>query len=93
MIGVCPPMVAEIASRFRYPDYEKLDDSPPQLAKVRRDDRGFDTWTTNCVANHKVSGYAVVTLSLKPQGGTPGTARNDPAVARRLEGDPRRDRQ
>src|SRR5437660_6254518 len=71
-LALDPAMVAEIASRFRYPDYEKLDDSPPQLAKVRRDDRGFDTWTTNCVANHKVSGYAVVTLSLKPQGGTPG---------------------
>ncbi len=65
-------MVAEIASRFRYPDYEKLDDSPPQLAKARRDDRSFDTWMANCVANHKVPGYAVVTLSLKPQGGTPG---------------------
>jgi sulfite reductase (NADPH) hemoprotein beta-component len=67
-----PAMVAEIASRFRYPDYEKLDDSPPQLAIARHDDRGFDTWMRNCVANHKVSGYAIVTLSLKPQGGTPG---------------------
>ena len=67
-----PAMVAEIASRFRYPDYEKLDDSPPQLAIARHDDRGFDTWMRNSVANHKVSGYAIVTLSLKPQGGTPG---------------------
>jgi sulfite reductase (NADPH) hemoprotein beta-component len=67
-----PAMVAEIASRFRYPDYEKLDDSPPQLAIARHDDRGFDTWMRNCVANHKVSGYGIVTLSLKPQGGTPG---------------------
>ena len=71
-LALDPAMVAEIASRFRYPDYEKLDDSPPQLAKARRDDRGFDTWMRNCVANHKVSGYAIVTLSLKPQGGTPG---------------------
>jgi len=71
-LALDPAMVAEIASRFRYPDYEKLDDSPPQLAKARRDDRSFDTWMANCVANHKVPGYAVVTLSLKPQGGTPG---------------------
>ncbi len=71
-LALDPAMVAEIASRFRYPDYEKLDDSPPQLAKARRDDRGFDTWMANCVANHKVPGYAIVTLSLKPQGGTPG---------------------
>src|SRR5205823_14269245 len=27
-----PAMVADIAGRFRYPDYEMLDDSPPQLA-------------------------------------------------------------
>jgi sulfite reductase (NADPH) hemoprotein beta-component len=71
-LALDPAMVAEIASRFRYPDYEKLDDSRPQLAKARHDDRGFDTWMRNCVANHKVSGYAIVTLSLKPQGGTPG---------------------
>ena len=71
-LALDPAMVAEIASRFRYPDYEELDDSRPQLAKARHDDRGFDTWMRNCVANHKVSGYAIVTLSLKPQGGTPG---------------------
>ena len=28
----------------------------------------------NSVANHKVPGYAIVTLSLKPEGGTPGDA-------------------
>jgi sulfite reductase (NADPH) hemoprotein beta-component len=28
----------------------------------------------NAVTNHKVPGYAIVTLSLKPQGGTPGDA-------------------
>jgi len=71
-LALDPAMVAEIASRFRYPDYEELDDSRRQLAKARHDDRGFDTWMRNCVANHKVSGYAIVTLSLKPQGGTPG---------------------
>jgi sulfite reductase (NADPH) hemoprotein beta-component len=28
----------------------------------------------NSVANHKIPGYAIVTLSLKPEGGTPGDA-------------------
>src|SRR5262249_24410173 len=67
-----PAMVADIAGRFRYPDYEKLDDSPPELVTAQRSDRGFDVWLSNCVTNHEVPGHARVTLSLKPEGGTPG---------------------
>ena len=69
-----PAVFAEIAARFRYPAYERLEDSPPALAQARRADRRFDAWMDNAVANHKVPGYAIVTLSLKPQGGTPGYA-------------------
>jgi len=65
-------VVDEIAGRFRYPIYERLDDIPTELAQARRADRGFDHWVNNSVANHKVPGYAIVTLSLKPEGGTPG---------------------
>jgi sulfite reductase (NADPH) hemoprotein beta-component len=67
-------VVAEIANRFRYPDYERLDDSPPELDQARRTDRDFDTWVGNSVSNHKMPGYAIVTVSLKPEGGTPGDA-------------------
>jgi sulfite reductase (NADPH) hemoprotein beta-component len=67
-------VIAEIAGRFRYPVYEHLEDSPPELAQARRADRRFDTWFNNSVANHKMPGYAIVTLSLKPEGGTPGDA-------------------
>jgi sulfite reductase (NADPH) hemoprotein beta-component len=67
-------VVTEIAARFSYPAYKKLDDSPPEFLAARRADRHFDTWVGNCVANHKVPGYAIVTLSLKPEGGTPGDA-------------------
>jgi sulfite reductase (NADPH) hemoprotein beta-component len=67
-----PAMVADIAGRFRYPDYETLADSPPELVAARRSERAFDVWLSNCVTNHKVPGYAIVTLSLKPEGGTPG---------------------
>jgi sulfite reductase (NADPH) hemoprotein beta-component len=69
-----PTVVAEIAGRFRYPDYQRLDDSPPELAAARGTDRQFDTWMGNSVSNHKMPGYAIVTLSLKPEGGTPGDA-------------------
>jgi len=65
-------IVTDIAGRFRYPDYKKLDDSPAELAAARRNDRVFGVWLSNCVTNHKVPGYAIVTLSLKPEGGTPG---------------------
>jgi sulfite reductase (NADPH) hemoprotein beta-component len=65
-------VIADIASRFRYPAYARLDDSPPVLAEARRSDRRFDAWVGNSVAKHKVPGYAIVTLSLKPEGGTPG---------------------
>ena len=67
-----PAMVADIAGRFRYPNYETLDDCPPELAAARRSDRAFDVWLSNCVTNHKMPGYAIATLSLKPEGGTPG---------------------
>ncbi len=73
-LALDPAVVAEIAGRFRYPAYERLDDSPPALTQARRADRAFDAWMDNAVANHKVPGYAIVTLSLKPEGGTPGDA-------------------
>jgi len=67
-------IVTAITGRFSYPVYERLADSPPELNDARRTDRGFDAWMGNSVANHKVAGYAIVTLSLKPEGGTPGDA-------------------
>jgi sulfite reductase (NADPH) hemoprotein beta-component len=67
-------VVAEIASRFVYPDYEALDDSPPAFTAARRGDPQFDIWVNNAVSNHKKPGYAIVTISLKPEGGTPGDA-------------------
>src|SRR5262249_51171047 len=66
--------VDEIASRFRYPDYAALTDSPPELKKARETDAHFRRWLDNSVTNHKVAGYAIVTLSLKPVGAPPGDA-------------------
>jgi sulfite reductase (NADPH) hemoprotein beta-component len=67
-------IVAEIAGRFLYPAYAQLADDPAEFIAARRADRQFDTWVNNSVANHRVPGYAIVTLSLKPEGGTPGDA-------------------
>src|ERR1700728_4412995 len=67
-------VIADIASRFRYPAYARLDNSPPQFVQARAADPRFSHWVDNAVANHKVPGYAIVTLSLKPESGTPGDA-------------------
>jgi sulfite reductase (NADPH) hemoprotein beta-component len=72
-LALDPPVVADIAARFRYPDYEALEDDPPELAKARADKR-FRVWLDNSVSNHKLPGYAIVTLSLKPEGAPPGDA-------------------
>ncbi|MGA9323730.1 MAG: nitrite/sulfite reductase [Xanthobacteraceae bacterium] len=73
-LALDPAVVAAIADRFVYPAYEQLEDNPAALAQARRDDRGFEVWMGNSVFNHKVPGYAIVTLSLKPESGTPGDA-------------------
>jgi sulfite reductase (NADPH) hemoprotein beta-component len=73
-LALDPAAFAEIGRRFLYPAYEALEVGPPELAEARRADRDFDAWMGNSVANHKASGYAIVTLSLKPEGGTPGDA-------------------
>jgi sulfite reductase (NADPH) hemoprotein beta-component len=65
-------MVDDIRSRFSYPAYEKLSDTPDELKKM--EDSRFAAWLQNSVAPHKVQGYAIVTLSLKPVGGPPGDA-------------------
>jgi sulfite reductase (NADPH) hemoprotein beta-component len=76
-LALDPAVIADIAARFRYPDYPRLDDNPPELSRLRKADRRFDAWLDNSVTNHKVPGHAIVTLSLKPEGGAPGDATSD----------------
>jgi sulfite reductase (NADPH) hemoprotein beta-component len=73
-LALDPDVVAEIAARFRYPEYEALADDPPELSKARNEDRRFRSWLDNSVFNHNRPGYAIVTLSLKPVGEPPGDA-------------------
>ena len=82
-LALDPAVVAEIATRFRYPDHELLDDNPPELRKARTEDKRFRVWLDNSVANHRLPGHAIVTLSLKPEGEPPGdaTARQMDAIA------------
>jgi len=73
-LALDPAMVANITARFSYPDYETLADGPPEVTATRAASSKFSAWMANAVANHKVPGYAIVALSLKPEGGPPGDA-------------------
>jgi len=75
-LALDPAVVAEIAARFEYPEYETLENEPAALKAARADAR-FAAWLDNSVSNHKRPGYAIVTLSLKPTGQTPGDATSD----------------
>ncbi|MGA7809828.1 nitrite/sulfite reductase [Bradyrhizobium sp.] len=66
-------MIEDIRARFFYPAYEKLSHMPDELKQAAHDPE-FERWRKNAVFPHKVPGYAIVTLSLKPIGGPPGDA-------------------
>jgi sulfite reductase (NADPH) hemoprotein beta-component len=76
-LALDPAAVTEIASRFRYPEYEALQDEPPILKAHLAEDAAFKTWFGNSVWRHRQSGYAIVVLSLKPVGAPPGDATAD----------------
>jgi sulfite reductase (NADPH) hemoprotein beta-component len=76
-LALDPATVTDVAARFTYPDYERLEDNPPVLARARKEDHAFAAWLDNSVFNHKQAGHAIVTLSLKPTGAPPGDATAD----------------
>jgi len=80
--------VARIAAQFTPPPYDA--DAPtftPEFDALRLNDVGFARWLKTNVAGHKQPGHAIVTVSLKPEGGTPGdiTAEQMDAVAELAE--------
>jgi sulfite reductase (NADPH) hemoprotein beta-component len=66
--------VRAIESYFAPPPYETLGDDGAALAETRRADPAFDRWLQTSLHPHKAPGYAIVTISLKPEGGIPGDA-------------------
>jgi sulfite reductase (NADPH) hemoprotein beta-component len=76
-LALVPAIEAGIAARFVYPAYETLADEPAALVAARAKNANFDRWVRNSTAPHKVPGYSIVTLSLKPEGAPPGDATAD----------------
>lgn len=66
--------VKRVASFFIDPDYETLTDHDSKLSEFKADSRTFSSWMLRNVKPHRVPGYAIVVLSLKKPGLTPGDA-------------------
>jgi sulfite reductase (NADPH) hemoprotein beta-component len=64
--------VRRIGAYFAPPDYPERPPVSLDLEQARRADPGFDRWVRHNVTAHRVPGYAIVTISLKPIGGVPG---------------------
>ena len=66
--------IERINAYFAPPRYQALDGVDATYAARRGDDPVFAVWARNNVTDHKVPGYAIATISLKPEGGVPGDA-------------------
>ena len=69
--------VQRIAAYFAPPQYEQRPAASAVLERARLADPAFDHWMRHNVSRHRVPGYAVATVSLKPIGGVPGDATSD----------------
>ncbi len=76
-LAIGADFIADIAVRFQYPAYERLANGPIELQRAQSIKPQFARWYRNAVSPHKVPGYAIVTLSLKPEGAPPGDATAD----------------
>ncbi|MFO1184595.1 MAG: nitrite/sulfite reductase [Bauldia sp.] len=66
--------IRRIAAYFAMPDLAPRPAVNAILAAARKSDTDLDAWVARNTVPHRVPGYAVVTVSLKPIGGTPGDA-------------------
>jgi sulfite reductase (NADPH) hemoprotein beta-component len=67
-------VIADIEQRFAQPVYEKLPADSPEVALLRFKDKAFGRWMRANVVAHRQPGYAIVNISLKPEGEPPGDA-------------------
>ncbi|MFP6729321.1 MAG: nitrite/sulfite reductase [Alphaproteobacteria bacterium] len=68
---------ARIAEFFAPPPFEILSGDDGDYARDRLMDRDFANWARTNVASHKQPGYAIVNITLKPEGGIPGDATSE----------------
>lgn len=61
-----------IRRHFAAPAFEELSDQSEQLNQARMRTPDFDRWVSQNTLPHRVSGYSIAQISLKPIGGPPG---------------------
>jgi sulfite reductase (NADPH) hemoprotein beta-component len=64
--------LSRISAYFSEPNYEKLSKFVPAFEEAKLNNPEFGRWVKTNVAAHRVDGYAIVNISLKPDGGIPG---------------------
>jgi sulfite reductase (NADPH) hemoprotein beta-component len=69
--------LARIAAYFAPPPFDKLPRWSAAFEEARLAQPAFARWARNNLAAHKVDGYTIVNISLKPEGGIPGDATGD----------------
>jgi sulfite reductase (NADPH) hemoprotein beta-component len=66
--------LARIAAYFAPPKFETLPRWSAAFESARAGSKDFARWARTNLAPHKVAGYTIVNISLKPGGGIPGDA-------------------
>jgi sulfite reductase (NADPH) hemoprotein beta-component len=69
--------LARISNYFAKPALEKQSRFAPHFEDSKFKNKDFGRWAKNNLAAHAVDGYAIVNISLKPEGGIPGDATGD----------------
>ncbi len=69
--------IADLKGYFALPDYAPAADRPAVLSAALFENKDFARWHQAQVARHRVPGYAIVNISLKPAGGIPGDVTSD----------------
>jgi len=73
--GVDQEMLADIEAHFAAPAFVNKDVAPYELAYTN--DPVFRSWADTNLSAHKAEGYAIVSISVKAHGQTPGDATSD----------------
>ncbi len=73
-LSLSPETIESIAAHFAPPAYAPKPAFVPEHEALMRSNPAYARWVSTNVVPHRQPGYAIVNLSLKPEGGAPGDA-------------------
>jgi len=76
-VDLPPGELERILAYFAPPPFEDLASVSPHFEEKKATDPAFAAWAETNLFPHRVPGYSIVNLSLKPVGGVPGDASAD----------------